>query len=206
MKQADNRCEPFLIVPHDVTADTLGEFAKGGGLAAAACILLCADDAGRIERTRAAKLVELAHRAGIPLVLQDDIGAAKDLGTDGVHVEADENVYSEARRFLGEEAIVGAECGLSRHTAMTLGEQGADYVAFSGTDLDALQEIVSWWSEVTIVPCVAWELESIDAAQGMAHAGADFVALGTAVWIHAEGPVAAMLQLAEAIGASKAAA
>lgn len=206
MKQAENRCEPYLIVPPDVTAETLAEFAKARGLAAAACVLLCADDAGRIDRARAARLVELAHGADIPLVIEGDIGSAKDLGADGVHVEAHEDAYSEARRVLGEDAIVGVACGLSRHAAMTLGEKGADYIAFSGTDIDALREIVSWWSEVTVVPCVAWDLESFDAAQRLAPAGADFVALGAPIWSHAEGPVAAMRQLAEVIGASRAAA
>src|SRR5665809_121600 len=59
-----------------------------------------------------------------------------------------------ARDLLGQEASIGAGCGLSRHEAILLAEKGADYVAFeavtaSGIDtIDQCAELVAWWEEM----------------------------------------------------------
>lgn len=60
-----------------------------------------------------------------------------------------------AREELGEDAIVGAFCGSSRHEGMTAGENGADYVSFGPVGDSALYrgepaqlELFQWWSEM----------------------------------------------------------
>ena len=149
-------------------------------------------------------LLRFTRSAGLPLVFERDIGAAAELGADGVHVPADEDLYHEARQRLGEDAIVGAECGLSRHDALTLCEMGADYVAFKGPSKDAansvemgLEELIQWWSETVIVPCVVWDTANGCTARRLADVGADFIAKGNSLWSHPEGMVAAIRLLSE---------
>jgi thiamine-phosphate pyrophosphorylase len=45
----------------------------------------------------------------------------------------------------------------------------------------SLTERVVWWAEIFETPCVAYA-DSIPAAGTLAEAGADFVALGEAIW------------------------
>lgn len=196
MNQAEDICQCYLIVPPDTPADAVTALASEGGLADAACLLLRADENGQIDSAKARALLQLAHGADIPLLLERDWTAAKEIGADGVHIPGDEESYAQARELLGDDAIIGAGCGMSRHAAMTLGELGADYVAFWDADSEALKEIVEWWAEVTVVPCVAWDLADLETARDMAQAGADFVALGKPVWSHPQGAAAAMRDLA----------
>jgi thiamine-phosphate pyrophosphorylase len=71
---------------------------------------------------------------------------------------------------------------------MTAGEMGADYVMFGEPQggartmsLASLAERVAWWAEIFETPCVAYA-DRIDAVGALAEAGADFVALGNAIW------------------------
>ena len=71
---------------------------------------------------------------------------------------------------------------------MTAGEAGADYVMFGephhgmpSMELQPLAERVGWWAEIFEAPCVAYA-HTIAAAGALADAGADFVALGEAIW------------------------
>jgi thiamine-phosphate pyrophosphorylase len=74
---------------------------------------------------------------------------------------------------------------------MTAGEMGADYVMFGEphggaqtrglASLVSLTERVVWWAEIFETPCVAYA-DTIAAAGPLAEAGADFIALGDAIW------------------------
>jgi thiamine-phosphate pyrophosphorylase len=127
-----------------------------------------------------------------------DIAAA--CGADGVHVGQQDASYDEARRLLGDDAIVGVTCHDSRHLAMTAAEAGADYVAFGAFFPTATKEpgfradpeLLRWWSDVMTVPCVAIGGITVDNAASLVDAGADFLAVVSGVWDHAEGPAAAV--------------
>ena len=81
-----------------------------------------------------------------------------------MHLAADTTLYAEARKTLGAEASIGVFCGFSRDDAMRLAEAGADYVAFGPTDegdsdaIDQCAELIAWWSEIFVVPCIAWNV------------------------------------------------
>lgn len=96
-----------------------------------------------IERLRA-----IAQERGVAFLLRDDAALAARSGCDGVVVGP--SAYAAARKTVGAQAIVGVAVGTSRHEAMEAGEAGADFVGF-----DADAEIVSWWTEMMEVPCVA---------------------------------------------------
>ncbi|MEQ1715759.1 MAG: thiamine phosphate synthase, partial [Hyphomicrobium sp.] len=93
--------------------------------------------------------------------------------------------YSEAREILGARFIVGVDAGRSRDVAMSLGEDGADYIAFGipphvedrETAFARQLELISWWSEIFEPPCVAFDVADDAAAFDLAAANADFVAL-----------------------------
>jgi thiamine-phosphate pyrophosphorylase len=66
---------------------------------------------------------------------------------------------------------------------MELGEGGADYVAFGvpahvedrARAAERQLGLVSWWSEVFEIPCVALNVSDTEQARRLAEAGADFV-------------------------------
>ncbi len=114
-----------------------------------------------------------------------------ELGADGVHIAGAGEDLVEAVRSLKPERIVGAGSLRTRDEAMTAGETGADYVMFGEPhrgrqttglpSLVSLTEQVVWWAEIFETPCVAYA-DTIAAARALAEAGADFVALGEAIW------------------------
>ena len=122
-------------------------------------------------------------------------------GADGVHILANEQHYQMVRTALGENAIVGADCKMSRHDAMVLGEIGAQYIAVSShrraneTDRKQELEMIRWWTEIFTPPLLAWDPETLETAGEQAQSGADFIAIGAPVWDHQHGPVAAMESL-----------
>jgi thiamine-phosphate pyrophosphorylase len=141
-----------------------------------------------LDAPAAKPLVELAQRAGAAALIADDAGLAKALRADGVHLGISMDpagTYAEARRILGLRAIIGVDAGISRDDAMTLAEAGAEYIAFGApldlTDLDKARarraDMIAWWAEIFEVPCVALDVESGEAAETLARAGADFVAV-----------------------------
>ena len=83
---------------------------------------------------------------------------------------------------------------------MEAGEAGADYVAFGAFFPTATKDvhhrpdpsILSWWSTLFEIPCVAIGGITPDNGRALVEAGADFLAVCGAVWDHAEGPAAAV--------------
>ena len=123
---------------------------------------------------------------------------AKSIGADGVHMRADAINVARAREVLGPDAIVGSDCGLSRHDAMALGEAGADYIAFGAVgasdpdELDDLADMVEWWGGLIEIPCAAWLPSGADHAvlARLAAAGADFIIPGPEIWAAPDGVLA----------------
>jgi thiamine-phosphate pyrophosphorylase len=153
------------------------------------------------------RLSEIIAPRDAALLIEGDPRLAARLGVDGVHVEGAEAV-AEALASLKGERIVGAGGLPLRDDAMSAAEAGADYVMFGepGPDgeappLSATLERVSWWAEIFEAPCVAYAARLEDVAQ-IAAAGADFVALGGAVWDAADPAAAVEWAMREARGAA----
>ncbi|MGH6853234.1 MAG: thiamine phosphate synthase, partial [Methylocella sp.] len=100
-----------------------------------------------------------------------------------------------ALRAIKPGHIVGAGGLPTRDAAMTAGEAGADYVMFGwpfGVEPHAaIVERVAWWAAIFNVPCVGYahDLASIG---DLVRAGADFIALGDAVFADPRGAAAAL--------------
>jgi thiamine-phosphate pyrophosphorylase len=209
-------CRLYLITPpklDDLAAfgRLLAETLDAGDVAALQIRLKDAPD----EAVAAAVdvLMPIAQARGVAVILNDRPDLAARLGCDGVHVGQDDMPYAQARKLMGKDAMIGVTCHDSRHLAMDAAEAGADYVAFGAffptTTKDALTraepEILSIWQEVMETPCVAIGGITAENAQGLAAAGADFLAVSAGVWAYPQGPAAAVKALNDAIGAGVAA-
>jgi thiamine-phosphate pyrophosphorylase len=58
-------------------------------------------------RDQARRIQALLRPAGVPLIINDRVDVAAEIGADGVHVGQDDMPAAEARRLLGPDAIVG---------------------------------------------------------------------------------------------------
>lgn len=169
-------------------AEWLRRIEEALGATGAVTLVLGTPDNAAIDPAAARPLVELAQQKKVAALLVDDAATARAIGADGVHLswrpEIDE-AYVAARKTLGAEAIVGADAGFSRHDAMALGEAGADYVAFgeppaAEAETDTAEEraeLVTWWSEIFVVPVVAFGAHGLNDVAQLARAGADFIAV-----------------------------
>jgi thiamine-phosphate pyrophosphorylase len=195
-------CRLYLVTPPalDPVAfrDRLAEALDAGDVA---CVQLRLKDVSDDALRRACDALRpLAQDRGVAFLLNDRPDLAAETGCDGVHVGQQDASYEEARRILGPDRIVGVTCHDSRHLAMEAAEAGADYVAFgaffpTGTK-EAIghptPEILEWWSSLMTVPCVAIGGITPENCGVLVTAGADFLAVVSAVWNHPEGPGAAV--------------
>lgn len=153
----------------------------------------------------------VSQQRGVAFLLNDRPDLAVATGCDGAHVGQEDTPVREARRILGPDLTLGVSCHGSRELAMTGGEQGADYVAFgaffpTGTKADAPVEaepdILAWWSEMMELPSVAIGGITPDNCGPLVQAGADFLAVVSAVWDHPEGPAGGVRAMNAAIAAA----
>ena len=101
--------------------------------------------------------------------------------------------------------MVGVTCHNSRHLAMVAGEAGADYVAFGAfyptrtkvPKTRADPEMVTWWSKLFELPCVAIGGIAVDNCADLIKAGADFLAVSSGIWDYPDGPAKAVARFNE---------
>ena len=193
--QNSPRCSLYLVTPLLSAADA-DAFVKifVGALEAApiACALVrLAPGSEAHAKAIVTPLLRPARDADCALLIEKDTRLAARLGADGVHVAGAGEHLVEAIESLKPERIVGAGSLRTRDEAMSAGEMGADYVMFGEphggaqttglASLMTLTERVVWWAEIFETPCVAYA-DTMAAAGALAEAGADFVALGEAIW------------------------
>ena len=197
-----DRCRLYLITPPKLEpksfAETLERALAGGDVAS---LQLRLKDVSDAEIRRAVEILRpIAQAREVAFILNDRPDLACELRCDGVHVGQDDASYEEARAAVGRDSIVGVTCHNSRHLAIHAAEDGADYVAFGAFFPTATKdpkemaeiEIVRWWSEMMVVPCVAIGGIRIENCQPLIDAGADFLAVSSGVWDFADGPAAAV--------------
>lgn len=192
--------ELYLLTPPKIDpdfADTLARTLDAGRVSALQ--LRLKDHADAEIRALAPRLIEVAQARGVAVIMNDLPDLAAALGCDGVHIGQDDASYKEARGAVGSRGVVGVTCHDSRHLAMLAGERGADYVAFGAFFETATKtpktsadlELLTWWSELFEIPCVAIGGITLETAPAVIEAGADYIAVCGGVWSHPDGPEAA---------------
>jgi thiamine-phosphate pyrophosphorylase len=181
----------------------LADAMSGADVAAVLLRLVDADERSLINLVKKIAPVVQDRDAALLLAGRDDIVARS--GADGAHL-GNLDALRDAMPRLKPKNIAGVGGLHSRHDAMTAGEAGADYVMFGDPDedgnrpaFDAIIDRVGWWAEVFEVPCVAYaaRLDEIDA---LAAAGADFVAVGDAVFDDPRGLKTALAEASARLG------
>jgi thiamine-phosphate pyrophosphorylase len=198
----------YLISPQQVGGPFPDRLKAALEPGVAAAFQLRVKDIGEHELARLAEpLQRICADAEVAFIVNDSAALAKRLGADGVHLGQSDGDIREARTLLGPSAQIGRTCHDSRHLAMEAGEAGADYVAFGAfyptttkpSNYRPQPSILTWWSTLFEIPCVAIGGITADNARPLVEAGADFLAVCQAVWAN-EDPAAAVQAFAEVLG------
>jgi thiamine-phosphate pyrophosphorylase len=195
----------YLVSPpiddDDAFAPLLAATCAAGDVAAVLLHLEAADERTLVNQAKA--LAPIAQERGAAALIAgprelDLVGVAIRGGADGVHGPADPSFMRAARERLTRDRILGAGGIRSKDDAMRAGELHVDYVMFgeprpdgSLPAFDLVVERAGWWAEIFQTPCVAFA-PNLEAVASLAATGAEFVALGDAVWRHPDGPAAAV--------------
>ncbi len=208
--QGRSRPRLYLVMP---AIDTPGLAAKLAaaleGADVAAVLARSPPTAGEgelVERMRT--IAPIVQNRGAAFLIEGHASSVEPAGADGAHVSGIVALEG-ALPGLKPRYIVGCGGLYSRHDAMVAGERGADYVMFGEPDPDgrrpvfaAVLDRVAWWAELFEIPCVGWAM-NFDEITALARAGADFVAIGEAVWTSPEGPRAAIAAAAGRLSVSE---
>lgn len=95
-----------------------------------ACVIQYREKQHKPDVALVKDLLDLCRSRQVPLIINDDIGLASQIGADGVHLGRHDRGFAEARRRIGDRAIVGISCYDSLSRAARAEREGADYVAF----------------------------------------------------------------------------
>lgn len=146
---------------------------------------------GPVERRElAGALLRLCRDARVPLIINDDLALAAELGAHGVHLGHDDGDIEEARALLGPRVLIGVSCYNEFARAEAAARAGADYVAFgrfflSLTKPDAVAatpELLAAARRTLDLPLVAIGGITPDNGAQLLAAGADMLAVIHAVF------------------------
>ncbi len=202
-------CRLYLVTPPALVpmafAEDLERALDAGDVGAVQLRLKEASDEAVLRA--ASVLLPVCARRDVAFLINDRPDLARRAGADGAHVGAEDMQAGEARALLGPDLQLGVSCYDSRDRAMRAGEQGADYVAFGAffpsatkeTPIRADPALLGWWWELMELPGGA--IGGFDGGNcgALVRAGADFLAVVSAVWDHRQGPAAGVRAMNAAI-------
>jgi thiamine-phosphate pyrophosphorylase len=204
---ARERCRLYLVAtpadPPAFLADLLAAL-DGGDVASVELAMIHA--APEAVAAACKVLAPPVRERGVAFLVRDHPEIADAQKLDGVYLKRRRAEMAAVRARLGGDRIVGVYAGCSRHRAMEAGEMGADFVAFG--PLFGLEghgtRILAWWDALMVVPSVARGGIDLETAPRAVRAGADFLAVGQAVWRHPEGPREAVRRFNDVVDRSQA--
>ena len=206
-------CQLYLISPLDVSGAFVDRLARALDAGPVAAFQLRLKHLDEHEAARLAEpLQAICAARDVTFIINDSVSLAKRLGADGVHLGQSDGDVRDARERLGKTAQIGVTCHDSRHLAMEAAEAGADYVAFGAffptqtkvTEHRPEPELLAFWQSIFELPCVA--IGGITPANcgPLVDAGADFLAVSSAVWSGDEAQAVGEFTAAMARGAGSA--
>jgi len=78
----------------------------------------------------ARQVLACARRYQVPVLVNNDVALAAEIGADGVHIDGDRPTPQEIRRALGPQALVGVTCGNQLEKVRWAERGGANYISF----------------------------------------------------------------------------
>lgn len=180
----------YLVTPAeaDIQALKFDLLAAFDSAEIAAVLMRLPDDDERALINRVKAIAPAVQKADVALILDGHPQIVARSGADGAHLTG-LVAFGESVGSLKPDRIAGIGGLETRHDAMVAAEAGADYVMFGDNvrpSLEALIERVSWWADVFEIPCVAYATALGEIAQ-LVDAGADFIAVGDAVFADPRG-------------------
>ena len=79
--------------------------------------------------TVAGEVLRICRRAGVPLIINDNVEVASTMDADGVHLGKTDTPITKARAILGPGKVIGGSAG-SMADVHAVERDGADYVGF----------------------------------------------------------------------------
>jgi thiamine-phosphate pyrophosphorylase len=83
-----------------------------------------------MRRRQATALAAICNKAGVPLIINDDVELALEVGAAGTHLGRDDGDLATARARLGGDRFLGASCYDRLDLAARAIAAGADHIAF----------------------------------------------------------------------------
>jgi thiamine-phosphate pyrophosphorylase len=131
--------------------------------------------------------VEIAHRQGALLILNDRVDIALMAGADGVHLGQEDLPPAAARQLLGDKAVIGFSTHSVEQVKNALADGIADYIAFgpifptsTKSDHDpivGMERLVEIRAMIGDFPLVAIGGIGIHSVSSVIEAGADSAAM-----------------------------
>lgn len=201
-KTETERCRIVLVAPPLADGAALAKLltaALSGGDVASVIL-----DTGDLDeatfQAAAEKAVPVIQEKGAAALVLNDTRIAGRVGADGVHIEGKVADLAEAIEKHTPKMIVGTGNLRDRHGAMQIGELQPDYVFFGKIGADNKPDahprnlsLAEWWSQMVEIPSIAQTGSALESIIAAAETGADFVALGRAVF-DAEDPAKAVAE------------
>jgi len=134
---------------------------------------------------QALQLSKLCQQHQVSFIINDDPTLAKAVNADGVHLGQGDKKIADARKILGEQAIIGVSCYNQISNAQHAIDQGADYIAFgrffpSNTKPQAIQadlQLLEQARQQFSIPIVAIGGITLNNASEVIKNGADAIAV-----------------------------
>jgi thiamine-phosphate pyrophosphorylase len=150
-------------------------------------------DAGR-RRAQAQALNVLCRRYDAPLIINDDVQLAAEVGAAGVHLGKDDPAFATARARLGENAVIGVSCYNQLELARAAEQAGANYIAFGAffpsptksTEIRASLALLREARATLNIPIVAIGGITPENAPPLLGAGADALAVISGVFAQSD--------------------
>ncbi|WP_077529314.1 thiamine phosphate synthase [Vreelandella utahensis] len=169
------------LLPDDRIVDAVEQALAGGAVMVQYRDKRPDDD---LRRSIAEQLLAVCQRWGRPLIVNDDVALARQIGADGVHLGLEDATPEQAREQLGPGAIIGVTCHDDLERAREQASGTADYLAFGrffpsatkGSAPSASADVLGQAGALGL-PSVAIGGITTDNAPSLIRAGADLIAV-----------------------------
>jgi len=136
------------------------------------------------------KVRKIVKKNNVKFLINDKPLLAKKVGADGCHIGQKDMNFTNSRKILGKNKIIGITCHNSKKLALKAKKDGANYVAFGSffksstkkTNFRANLEILRWAKKKINMPSVAIGGINSSNYKKILSNGANFIACSNYVW------------------------